>query len=207
MHENNARRSRNLRRIAVLSVVLIGVVAFRLISAPERKSRLANRAPRRSASHHSVVSPQPVREQHVAPPFDPSSLAVDLKHLWSVNPFHTAAQPEHAAQTAENATPADPDDPDGGTDREVLALHTGIGDLRVSAILDNGRARAAIIGNRVVRQGDLVDGRLQVVAIHPDRVEVVAAVVAAEPDSSAQPADSPHQLNALRGDSMGYPEK
>lgn len=192
MHENNARHSRNLRRIAVLSVVLIGVIAFRLMSAPERKSRLANRAPRRSISHRPVVPPQPVREQRVAPPFDPSSLAVDLKHLWTVNPFHAATQPVEAAQTSGNSMPVQPDDPDAVNEREVLALHTGIGDLRVSAILDNGRARAAIIGNKVVRQGDLVDGRLQIVAIHPDRVEVVAAVAASEPDSSAQPANSPH---------------
>lgn len=189
MHENNVRISKNVQRIVILSIVLVGIIAFRLMTAPERKSRLANRAPRRPKSHPVAAPAQPVRADRIAAPFDPTSVVVDMQHLWTVNPFHAVIQSDEAPATV---PPTGSQSPQRETDPEVLDLHTGVGDLRVSAILDNGRARAAIIGNRVIREGDLVDGRLQVVAIHADRVEVVATATAAEPDSSIQPADSPH---------------
>lgn len=180
-----------LALVGVLSVVLFAVLAFRMsprsaaaTADPTAAKSLAaaeiNDESASATTAEGTATPSPVTAQSIREP-----VTVDVAQLGRTNPFRglldgavasrgNASEPGESATLADSANVSDSsaENPDEST---VLALSEGVGNLRVSAILGSGQNRVALIGDKVVRPGDLLDERLQVVAIHNDRVEIAAA--------------------------------
>ena len=182
--------SRQVQLVVVLALGLVAVLVFRYRSANQKPNVPTAVTP--SSPSLNQTSTASVTESEQATKFDPGSLAVNLDHLWTANPFHritshderdsgrtveSSANSVNSDGTANSASSADPP-------TEDLLVHSGEGDMRVSAIFDNGREMAAIIGSKIRRQGDYVNETLQIVAIHKNRVEV-----AQRPDASVAPTD------------------
>jgi hypothetical protein len=177
-----------LALVGVLSVVLIAVLAFRMsprssattTEPATAKPLAAAEVSNGPASATAAATPSLEAAQSIREP-----VTVDVAQLGRTNPFRglvdgsvasrgNDSEPGESATLAasENAADSSAENPDEST---VLALAEGVGNLRVSAILGSGQNRVALIGDKVVRPGDLLDERLQVVAIHNDRVEIAAA--------------------------------
>ena len=180
-----------LALVGALSVVLIAVLAFRMsprsaatTTDPAATKSLAvaeiNDEPAPATAAEATETPSPKATQSIREP-----VSIDVVQLGRTNPFRgfldgavasrgEVPEPGESATLAasKNASDSSGEDPDEST---VLALSEGVGNLRVSAILGSGQNRMALIGDKVVRPGDLLDERLQVVAIHNDRVEIAAA--------------------------------
>ena len=177
--------------VGVLSVVLIAVLAFRMnprsagtTTEPAAGQSLAaaevdnEAAPATAASTVTTLSSETGQA-------DRKPVTVDLAQLGTTNPFRgfvdgPPASQSDASEPGESATLAASGIESGASgethdESMLLRLSEGAGNLRVSAILGSGQNRVALIGDKVVRPGDLLDEQLQVVAIHNDRVEITAA--------------------------------
>lgn len=178
---------KQIRLIGMLVVVLIGVVVFRM--RPKSKQHPTGTA-QLTASNEVVPSTQVDNTSSEtvaeAAPLTPS---VRLAELWKNNPFRgmtdtvqlkpepTLDAPANESGRQESASerlleeltgePIGARSAERGEPRS-RAAETG---LRVSAILDDGRERRALVGNSIVSVGDELEG-FEVVAIHSDRIEL-----------------------------------
>jgi hypothetical protein len=180
-----------LALIGVLSVVLIAVVAFRM--SPQSATTTDSEAAKTLAAAEVTEDAPSAAVSDVAAASSPATeaalserkpVAVNLAQLGTTNPFRglVDASPnlESVSESGESATLPSSSNKAGVPDEShdeatLLALSEGVGNLRVSAILGSGQNRVALIGDKVLRPGDLLDEQLQVVAIHNDRVEIAAA--------------------------------
>jgi len=160
--------------------------------APARNRGASNKQPRRKASPGSVAGgsrPWPVVSLEEAVRYDPFATPPQFIAQIAAAEEQQRAQAQAQAHLAQAQTRADAD----ARRKEALELLRAAG---VSAVLSDGREHVALIGSRVVRVGDMLEG-FRVVAIGPEGVLLgepeggFPSAEDAQPAGSAQSAAEP----------------
>lgn len=178
---------KQLRLIVVLAFVLVAVLALRMRSGSSsvagRSAESADGNDQESDEKEQLLPHRTGLEKSDQKSERENHISIDLAYAWNLNPFRgsPAEATEISSELSQTEQPAlgrpetgtSLESRDGGT--KVLRVDQESGSFRVSAIMGTGSRRTALVDGRVVRKGDLLDGKLQVVAIFSDRVELGAA--------------------------------
>lgn len=194
---SNGVTPKQLKLVGLLVVLLIGVVVFRMTP----KSKPSSDSQPVVASETSDAA-SPAASEQVADDVPSMIPSVSLAQLWTSNPFRgmTAEPKPEPVQNHDEKSASerllegltgqtfgdDPED-DASDDKPFISP-----ELRVSAILDNGLERSALVGDAVVRVGDELDG-YEVVAIHANGIEL--AQLATHSIQPSKSADSDHSVH------------
>ena len=190
---------KQIKLIGVLVVVLIGVVALRM--RPKSKPRPVQQPQQTADARSSGVLQSKATSEDAAADERPLTASARLADLWKSNPFRgmsDAVEPEPVAAVSQpvrrNAASVQlleeltgktfDDDIEETTLTQRAATHA---ELRVSAILDDGQERRALVGNAIAGVGDELDG-FEVVAIHSNGIEL--ADTGKPGQRAADPAES-----------------
>ncbi len=165
----------------ILAVILGGVLVFRLQSSTRSSADVSSTAPPLQSDSPGQTLANSQSKSTAAIAFDPQSLAIDFNYLWAANPFHRVPAQDKVSPTRTGTAATDgsrdltEDASKNSNDPSTIEIpvRSGEGEMRVSAIFDNGHERAAIIGSEIRRPGDYVNSTFRIVAIHRDRVEVL----------------------------------
>ena len=199
---NNGVTPRQLKLVGLLVVLLIGVVAFRM--QPTAKASSGSQPVASETSNDAAPTANPATGAEQVADDVPSIIpSVSLAQLWTSNPFRGMTEdpepPPPPVQQPDERSASErlleeltgQNFGDDHADETADARPLEPPEMRVSAILDNGLQRSALVGNAVVRVGDELDG-YEVVAIHADGIEL--AQLAAQSIQSSKSADSGHSL-------------
>ena len=177
--ERNSKRQ--IQLVVILAVILVGVLVFRLQSATRNGTDVSSTALTLQSDSPGQTLANSQSKSTAAIAFDPQSLAIDFNYLWAANPFHRVSAQDKVRSTTTGTGATDEsrefseDVSKNSNDSSTVEIpvRSGEGEMRVSAIFDNGRERAAIIGSEIRRPGDYLNSTFRIVAIHRDRVEVL----------------------------------
>lgn len=181
---NTNANPKQIKLIGLLVVVLIGVVVVRM--RPKSKPRPATTSQQTVSTPSAAVPQTAEARDESAAEERPLTPAVRLAELWKSNPFRgmtdavePVLEPDPEPQRKNAASERLLEEltgqsfGDGTEETTESGRHTPETKLRVSAILDDGKERRALVGNAIVAVGDELDG-FEVVAIHSDRIELAA---------------------------------
>ena len=149
--------------------MLIGVLAAILIAVLIKNSQLPNQSGETHAVEQATSneqSPQGSTLTLTATRTPPEFPEIDLDAIVRQSPFRSPvlAPPEDPPATVSASTTVSP-----VTDVDADSIQSR---LKVSAVMERGGRRIALIGNQVVSEGDSLGDGLQVLAIRPDGIVV-----------------------------------